>query len=103
MQNLTIVKDKDQNDKMAIKKANKVKSSLSRYRSQFEPLWKKEEAAYYGDIWQNQTQYKPYENTLFEIVEGAVPLLTDSMSSAIVKTDNENQVEQTDILTKSFE
>lgn len=103
MQNLKSIDNAGVMNTSALKKINKVKSDLSVYRRQFEPLWKKEESAYYGDIWINVTNYRPFENDLFEIIEGAVPLLTDSMSSAIVKTDNDDQVEQTDILTKAFE
>lgn len=87
----------------AIKLTDKVLKPLKKYREQFEPNWKKETEAYYGNIWRNKNAFRPYENTIFEIIEGAVPLLTDSMTSVIAQTDNKDREAQAHVLTKSFE
>lgn len=76
---------------------------LKKYRKQFEPGWDREEKCYYGDIWKNRNQYRPFENFVFQVIEGAVPLLTDSQAGAVVQTDSEELQEQAKTLTKSFD
>lgn len=65
---------------------NQVKADLDRYFEQFEKLRKEEEEAYFGVIWKNTNQYRPYENTIFEIIETEVPILSDGFPAPTVKT-----------------
>ena len=55
-------KTKNKKEKEANDIVKKMQTTLGQYRKQFEPNWKREEKAYYGDIWENTTDYKPYEN-----------------------------------------
>ena len=95
-----IVKKDEQDPK---KLTDDVHKPLKRYRKQFEPGWTREESAYYGDIWRNRNQFRPYENTIFEIIEGAVPILTDSMAGVIAQTEDPEHENTASTLTKSFE
>jgi hypothetical protein len=82
--------------------ANKVKENLSNYRRQFEQNWKREERVYYGDIWEGN-QYKPFENTVFQIIEGEVPVLTDALTTTVARADDPEFEIQGQVLSKAME
>lgn len=90
------------NDKAKSKKSlelrDKIKTDLKNYREQFDKPQKEEREAYHGVIWKNQTQYKPYENFIFEIIEGEVPILTDSLPKPVLKTNEPALKEQVENL-----
>lgn len=87
----------------ANKKAEEVKSTLVNYRQPFEPGWDRFDRAYYGDIWDIGQGYRPYENTIFEIVETAVSIMTDSQSHALVAAMDPQFEKQAKNLTKAIE
>lgn len=89
--------------KSSLDLVNKTKKNLKRYRSQFEKNWKEEEDAYHGKIWKNQDGYRPYENHMFQVVEGEVPILTDSYPSTSIKVDDDAYLEQAQSLDKAVQ
>jgi hypothetical protein len=95
------VMKKDSSDD-ALECVKKVHTSLQKYRDQFAREWREFERAYYGAIWDNTSKYKPFENRVFEIIEGEVPILTDSMPSTVVNTTDEEYVEQVKTLGKAI-
>lgn len=90
-------------DKKSLRKVSDVKTKLKRYREQFEKLWRDEDEAYYGDIWKNKSEFRPYENHLFSMVEREVPILTDSQGTVTFKTHKEDIKEQVSVLSKSVD
>jgi|DEB0MinimDraft_6_1074348.scaffolds.fasta_scaffold04652_2 hypothetical protein len=80
-----------------------VKKDLSKYRKNFETLWEDEEDAYYGKIWKNTPEFRPYENMCFQIVESEVPILSDSYPGVAVKVTDPEFLEQSKILQKGID
>lgn len=80
-----------------------VKSTLSAYRKNFEKNWKDEQDAYYGKIWQNVPEFRPYENFCFQIIETQVPILTDSYPGIAVKTKKPELLNQVSVLQESID
>lgn len=90
------------NKKEALKLADKVNSDLERYYKQFEPNWKAEENLYYGDIFNNPKDHKPYENYAFQTIEDITAILTDSDPVPVVKTNDTTKKDQVNNLGESL-
>lgn len=91
----------EEGDKKTLDLVSKTKKNLSKYRKQFEKNWKEEEDAYHGKIWKHQDGYRPYENHVFQIIEGEVPILTDSYPGTTVKVTDPQLKEQAKNLDKA--
>lgn len=96
-------KSKDEGVKSSLDKRNSVFTSLKKYRKQFEANWKEEEKAYYGDLWKNSNENRPYENHVFKTIEAQVPILTDSMPAPAVRVNDPAYLEQASNLGKAIE
>jgi hypothetical protein len=96
-------KNGDSKSKDILKMVSEVKVDLEAYRKPREKPWREYEDAYHGKIWYNDDTYKPYENDLFSMIEGEVPILTDSIPSSSVRVDDPNKAEQGKVLNKSIE
>ena len=78
--------------KTSIDIVRQVEKDLNKYFEQFSKAKKAEEEAYFGHIWKNTNEYRPYENDIFEIIETEVPILSDGFPAPTVKTlDPERQ------------
>jgi len=82
---------------------NDVCADLKNYREQFESCWRVERRSYHGVIWENQSEYKPYENNIFSIIETMVPILTDSMPMPVAKMNGEDNAQKATVLSKAIE
>jgi len=89
--------------KKSLEKRDKIKSALKKYRKNFEPNWKEEERAFYGDLWKNSNENRPYENRISTVVETQVPILTDSMPAPAVRVQDPNFIEQAKNLGSAIE
>jgi len=89
-------------EKKPIDIVKSVKTDLKKYRDQFK-IKDDTEKAYYGEIWENDTKYKPVENHIFHIVENQVATMTDGMPGVIARTYDEAKKPQADNLSKAIE
>lgn len=89
--------------KKSLDKRNSIFTALKKYRKQFEPNWKEEQRAYYGDLWKNSNENRPYENHVFKTIEAQVPILTDSMPAPAVRVNDPAYVEQAKNLGKAID
>jgi len=85
-----------------IKIVEKVKTDLTKYANQFFTKNREHERAYYGDVWENDTQYKPVENLLFKAIETEVPILTDGLPSMTATSDDPAYKAQADNMGKAI-
>jgi hypothetical protein len=86
----------------AIEVVNEVKKELSDYRQQFEKDWREFDDAYYGKQHKTGEDKKTVKNHIFKIIEGEVPILTDSMPGTQVDADLANSQTEADILNKGI-
>jgi hypothetical protein len=91
--------DEFKNAKEVIKE---VKDELSAYRKPFEPDWKQYDDAYYGKQHKTGESKKTVKNHIFKIIEGEIPILTDSMPGTQVTSHLEAKQEDADILNKAI-
>lgn len=70
-------------DEKRLKQLNELKLESGNYRKQFEKDWKEYEQFYYGDHWRFAKK-RPVKNWIFSIIEGEIPVLTDSRPSTDV-------------------
>jgi hypothetical protein len=96
-------KSKVDPDKESLKIVNRVKDDLSKFRKQIEKNVQEEQEAYWGEIWKNSNENKPYENHIFKTVETQVPIMTDSMPSPAVMPYDSAYLEQAKNLGKAID
>lgn len=72
------------------------------YRKQFEEKWKEYERFYNGKQWQ-YNERRPVKNFIFSIIEGEVPILTDSRPSVDVIPLEESMYDQAKILSSAIQ
>lgn len=89
-------------EETSLDKFRKIKKPLKEYRQQFESNMRQEEKVYYGDLWKDG-EYKPFENTVFQIIEAEVPTLTDSLTNVVVRTNDPEKQSQAKVMSKSLE
>lgn len=88
--------------KSAIDIVNEVKKELSEYRRPFEKDWREQDNAYYGKQHKTGEDKKNVKNHIFKIIEGEVPILTDSMPGTQVTASTEEKQADADILNKAI-
>lgn len=88
--------------KSALELVNEVKQELSSYRQPFEGPWKEYDDAYYGKQHKTGENVKSVKNHIFKIIEGEIPVLTDSMPGTQVTAASEEMQGAADILEKSI-
>lgn len=96
------VKTKKSQDDSVIKLVKKTKAELAKYRKTFESDWKIYDNAYYGKQHKTGEDRKTVKNHIFKIIEGEVPILTDSMPGTQVTASIQEKQEDADILNKSI-
>lgn len=94
---------KEDKEMKPLEVVKRVKSNLKRYREQFDKNVKEERDAYYGKIWKNTQERRPYENRIFQIVESEVPILTDSLPGTAIRPQDPAFDEQAINLEKAIE
>ena len=91
------------NDEQAVLKlVQEVKEETGKYREQFEKGWKEGEDFYYGKQHKTGENLKTTKNHLFKIIEGEVPILSDSMAGTTILSDREDRQDDALILEKSI-
>lgn len=94
-------KDESQNE-ATFKLIKETKAETSKFREQFEKNWREYEDAYYGKQHKTGENYKTVKNHIFKIIEGEVPILTDSMPGTSVLADTESRQDDAVLLEKSI-
>src|SRR4051812_44626199 len=72
-----------------IELVKEVEKELSDYRRPFEKSWREYDNAYYGKQHKTGESKKTVKNHVFKIIEGEVPILTDSMPGTQVTSNTE--------------
>lgn len=88
-------------DKEALELVKEVKKELSEYRSEFDKQWKVFDDAYYGKQHKTGEGIKTVKNHIFKIIEGEIPILTDSMPGTQVTASREEMQPAADNLGKA--
>lgn len=96
------VSTKKSGDTEAIELVHEVKKELADYRSQFEKEWREYDDAYYGKQHKTGETVKSVKNHIFKIIEGEVPILTDSMPGTQVDANKAAKQEDADTLNKAI-
>jgi hypothetical protein len=86
----------------ALKLVREVKKETAEFRKQFEKDWKEQDNFYYGKHHKTGEQHKTVKNHIFKIIEGEVPILTDSMPGVTILSDDENRQDDALVLEKSI-
>jgi hypothetical protein len=90
----------EKSDALAVVK--EVDKELSDYRKQFEKDWNDYDNAYYGKQHKTGEDKKTVKNHIFKIVEGEVPILTDSMPGTQVTASLQDKQVDADNLNKAI-
>jgi hypothetical protein len=90
------------NAEEALKIVRETKKELAAYRKPFEADWKKYDDAYYGKQHKTGEDIKTVKNHIFKIIEGEIPLLTDSMPSTQITASREDKQQTAEILGKAI-
>lgn len=90
------------NNEDALEIIKDVKKELADYRKPLEKDWKAYDDAYYGK--QNKTgeDVKTVKNHIFKIIEGEIPLLTDSLPTTQLTANRDDKQEIADNLGKAI-
>lgn len=88
--------------KDVLKIVKEVKDETSAYRAPFEKSWIEYENFYYGKHHKTGEDKKTVKNHIFKIVEGEVPILTDSVHGTAVMATREDRQDDALILEKSI-
>lgn len=94
--------ESEQSQKDALALVKEVKEELSKYRKPFEKEWREYDNAYYGKQHKTGEGKKTVKNHIFKVIEGEVPILTDSMPGTQVTASREEKQEDADNLNKSI-
>lgn len=86
----------------ALEIVNEVKKELAEYREQFEKEWREFDDAYYGKQHKTGENVKSVKNHIFKIIEGEVPILTDSMPGTQVDAETASKQAEAEILNKGI-
>lgn len=85
-----------------IKLRDKTKKELKKYRDPFAKEWTEYDDAYYGKQHKTGDAVKRVKNHIFKIVEGEVPILTDSMAGTEVISDIEDRQDDAEELSDAI-
>lgn len=86
--------------KEALKCVEDVKKDVCDYFKPFQKLFKDEEELYYGVVWKNITEFRPFENNVFDIIETAVPILSDNLPAPSVSVKDPRRKEHAKLLER---
>lgn len=89
-------------EKPALEVVKDAKTELVTYRKQFEKEWRELDDAYYGKQHKTGEGKKTVKNHIFKVIEGEVPILTDSMPGTQVTANISTKQEDADILNKGI-
>lgn len=89
-------------EKSPIDLVKEVKKELGQYRSPFEKDWKVYDDAYYGKQHKTGEEVKTVKNHIFKIIEGEVPILTDSMPGVSVTANIAEKQSGAEMLNKGI-
>ena len=95
-----IPKKDDSKDTLELVK--EIKEELGKYRKPFEKNWREYEDFYYGKQHKTGEEFKTVKNHIFKIIEGEVPILTDSVHGTSVISDREDRQDDALVLEKSI-
>lgn len=87
----------------AIEVRNKVKTDVEKYYNQRKKLWIDEEELYFGKAWKNTNEYRPFENNVFDIIETAVPILSDNLPAPSVSVNDPERMLHAKNLEKAIQ
>jgi hypothetical protein len=79
-----------------------VQKELADYRRPFEKEWREYDNAYYGKQHKTGESKKSVKNHIFKIIEGEVPILTDSMPGTQVDAELADKQVDADVLNKAI-
>lgn len=85
-----------------LKLVKEVKSELKEYRKQFESSWNDYDNAYYGKQHKTGEDRKTVKNHIFKIIEGEVPILTDSFAATSVLANRLDRQDDADALNNAI-
>lgn len=85
-----------------IELVKKTLKPLANYRKQFEKEWTEFDDSYYKKQHKTGEDKKSVKNHIFKIIEGEVPILTDSMPGTQVTASREEKQKSADILNKAI-
>lgn len=94
--------NKDPSKEDSLKVIHEVKKETGDYRKQFEKDWKEQDDFYYGKQHKTGEHHKTVKNHIFKIIEGEVPILTDSMPGVSVLSDLTERQDDALVLEKSI-
>lgn len=90
----------ESNKKDTFKCVADVKKDVCGYFRPFERLFKDEEELYYGVVWKNITEFRPFENSVFDIIETAVPILSDNLPAPSVSVKDPRRKDHAKLLER---
>jgi hypothetical protein len=94
--------EKVQKKQKTLELKREIKTELADYRRPFEPQWKEYDDAYYGKQHKTSEDKKTVKNHIFKVIEGEVPILTDSMPGTQVDAELAERQVDADILQKAI-
>jgi hypothetical protein len=93
---------KDKNDVTeTLSLVRETKRELKKYREPYEKFWREYDDAYYGKQHKSGEDQKTVKNHIFKIIEGEVPILTDSMPGTNFTAHQEDRQGDADNLNKA--
>lgn len=93
---------KKESSREVLKIVKEVKDELSAYRAPLEKNWIEYENFYYGKHHKTGEDKKTVKNHVFKIIEGEVPILTDTVHGTSVLATSEDRQDDALILEKSI-
>jgi hypothetical protein len=93
---------KDKKEPTAIEVRDSVKKDVEKYYNTRKKNWKDEEELYHGKCWKNTSEYRPYENHVFPLIETAVPILTDNLPAPTVSVVDPSRIQHAKNLEKAI-
>ncbi|MGE3608015.1 MAG: hypothetical protein AB7I27_00405 [Bacteriovoracaceae bacterium] len=102
-----IIKEQSEKSNQPVSKdpielVKEVQKELSEYRKPFEKYWREYDNAYYGKQHKTGENKKSVKNHVFKIIEGEVPILTDSMPGTQITANTEDRQQDADDLNKAI-
>lgn len=91
-----------ESNKDVLKIVKEVKDELSSYRAPLEKSWVEYENFYYGKQHKTGEDKKTVKNHVFKIIEGEVPILTDTIHGTSVLATSRDRQDDATILEKSI-
>ncbi len=100
--NLNHAGEKPNDTKAALELQKETEKELAKYRKPFEKPAKEYDDAYYGKQHRTGEDQKTIKNHIFKIVEGEVPILTDSMAGTTLTAHSQDRQVDADNLNHAI-